>query len=150
VFAELRPMSVNKVAVQFKTFKIFGLIPITAPESAKGAVMRGGKLSQPTHAHMCQLQFYRLLPLAGACTSNAEFTVDSRVRVQWKEAVLRVQRKCSLLRRRHDVHCTGREHGRLKSETLPPSTRVRTLAAGHTAAIMCAEKPWWAVPQPCC
>lgn len=36
VFAELRPMSVNKVAVQFKTFKIFGLIPISAPASAKG------------------------------------------------------------------------------------------------------------------
>jgi len=29
-------MSVNKVAVQFKTFKIFGLIPITAPPSARG------------------------------------------------------------------------------------------------------------------
>lgn len=36
VYAELRPMSVNKVAVQFKTFKIFGLIPISAPASAKG------------------------------------------------------------------------------------------------------------------
>ncbi|WIA41005.1 hypothetical protein OEZ86_004646 [Tetradesmus obliquus] len=36
VFAELKPMSVNKVAVQFKTFKIFGLIPISAPASAKG------------------------------------------------------------------------------------------------------------------
>jgi hypothetical protein len=34
-------MSVNKVAVQFKTFKIFGLIPITAPPSAKGAAMSG-------------------------------------------------------------------------------------------------------------
>uniref|UniRef100_A0A383VK47 Plastid lipid-associated protein/fibrillin conserved domain-containing protein n=1 Tax=Tetradesmus obliquus TaxID=3088 RepID=A0A383VK47_TETOB len=36
VYAELQPMSVNKVAVQFKTFKIFGLIPISAPASAKG------------------------------------------------------------------------------------------------------------------
>ncbi|WIA20685.1 hypothetical protein OEZ85_005057 [Tetradesmus obliquus] len=36
VYAELRPMSVNKVAVQFKTFRIFGLIPISAPASAKG------------------------------------------------------------------------------------------------------------------
>eukprot|EP00775_Hariotina_reticulata_P007616 gene7616-7818_t len=36
VTAELSPLSVNKVAVQFKTFKIFGLIPITAPPSARG------------------------------------------------------------------------------------------------------------------
>jgi len=36
VSAELTPMSTNKVAVQFKQFKIFGLIPITAPASAKG------------------------------------------------------------------------------------------------------------------
>eukprot|EP00200_Dunaliella_tertiolecta_P003776 CAMPEP_0202337594 /NCGR_PEP_ID=MMETSP1126-20121109/217_1 /ASSEMBLY_ACC=CAM_ASM_000457 /TAXON_ID=3047 /ORGANISM="Dunaliella tertiolecta, Strain CCMP1320" /LENGTH=226 /DNA_ID=CAMNT_0048927823 /DNA_START=61 /DNA_END=741 /DNA_ORIENTATION=+ len=36
VAADLTPMSANKVAVQFKQFKILGLIPITAPESAKG------------------------------------------------------------------------------------------------------------------
>jgi hypothetical protein len=36
VTAELTPMSTNKVAVQFKTFKIAGLIPVTAPPSAKG------------------------------------------------------------------------------------------------------------------
>eukprot|EP00882_Tetradesmus_deserticola_P002301 GHRQ01002456.1.p1 GENE.GHRQ01002456.1~~GHRQ01002456.1.p1 ORF type:complete len:218 (+),score=89.25 GHRQ01002456.1:303-956(+) len=36
VYAELSPMSVNQVAVQFKTFKIFGLIPVTAPPSARG------------------------------------------------------------------------------------------------------------------
>eukprot|EP00878_Enallax_costatus_P002034 GHUV01002198.1.p1 GENE.GHUV01002198.1~~GHUV01002198.1.p1 ORF type:complete len:211 (+),score=67.08 GHUV01002198.1:187-819(+) len=36
VTAELTPLSTNKVAVQFKTFKIGGLIPITAPPSAKG------------------------------------------------------------------------------------------------------------------
>lgn len=36
VYADLTPMSTNKVAVQFKTFKIFGLIPVTAPDSARG------------------------------------------------------------------------------------------------------------------
>lgn len=36
VYADLTPLSSNKVAVQFKTFKIFGLIPVTAPESARG------------------------------------------------------------------------------------------------------------------
>eukprot|EP00877_Chromochloris_zofingiensis_P013596 jgi/Chrzof1/8490/Cz03g13020.t1 len=33
VTAELTPLSANKVAVQFKTFKIFGLLPITAPQA---------------------------------------------------------------------------------------------------------------------
>jgi hypothetical protein len=37
-------MSVNKVAVQFKTFKIFGLVPITAPASAKGEAVRWSAL----------------------------------------------------------------------------------------------------------
>lgn len=37
VSAELSPLSSSKVAVQFKTFKIFGLIPVTAPPSAYGA-----------------------------------------------------------------------------------------------------------------
>lgn len=36
VTAELTPMSDSKVAVQFKTFKILNLLPITAPPSARG------------------------------------------------------------------------------------------------------------------
>ncbi|KAG7673465.1 hypothetical protein Ndes2526B_g03085 [Nannochloris sp. 'desiccata'] len=36
VEAELTPVNKKKVNVQFKTFYILGLIPITAPESAKG------------------------------------------------------------------------------------------------------------------
>lgn len=36
VAAELTPLSVNKVGVQFKVFKIFGLINIKAPPSARG------------------------------------------------------------------------------------------------------------------
>lgn len=36
VYAELTPESKSKVKVQFKKFKILGLIPVTAPESAKG------------------------------------------------------------------------------------------------------------------
>jgi hypothetical protein len=37
VAAELTPLSASKVGVQFITFKIFGLIPIKAPPSARGA-----------------------------------------------------------------------------------------------------------------
>ena len=36
VDAELTPATKNKVNVQFKTFYIFGVIPVQAPESAKG------------------------------------------------------------------------------------------------------------------
>ena len=36
VEAELTPETKSRVAVQFKKFKILGLIPITAPENAKG------------------------------------------------------------------------------------------------------------------
>ncbi len=36
VMAELKPETKSRVGVQFKQFKILGLIPITAPESAKG------------------------------------------------------------------------------------------------------------------
>jgi hypothetical protein len=36
VTAELSPLSANKVAVQFKQFKLLGIIPITAPPSARG------------------------------------------------------------------------------------------------------------------
>ncbi len=36
VTAELKPLSANKVAVQFKQFKLLGLVPITAPPSARG------------------------------------------------------------------------------------------------------------------
>lgn len=36
VSADLTPLSANKVAVQFRTFKLLGLISITAPPSAKG------------------------------------------------------------------------------------------------------------------
>ena len=36
VIAELKPETKSRVGVQFKQFKILGLIPITAPESAKG------------------------------------------------------------------------------------------------------------------
>jgi hypothetical protein len=36
VEAELEPLSKNEVNVQFKTFYIFNLIPITAPASAQG------------------------------------------------------------------------------------------------------------------
>eukprot|EP00798_Chlamydomonas_sp_ICE-L_P002362 gene2362-8670_t len=38
VNAELSPMSASEVAVQFKQFKILGLITVTAPESAKGTL----------------------------------------------------------------------------------------------------------------
>ncbi len=38
VDAELTPVSESQVNVQFKKFKIFGLIPVTAPESAKGSL----------------------------------------------------------------------------------------------------------------
>ncbi|GIL86755.1 hypothetical protein Vretimale_15650 [Volvox reticuliferus] len=36
VSADLSPLSPNKVAVQFRTFKLLGLINITAPPSARG------------------------------------------------------------------------------------------------------------------
>lgn len=36
VFAELTPKSKNAVVVQFKQFKLFGLVPITAPPTARG------------------------------------------------------------------------------------------------------------------
>ena len=36
VEAELTPISLSEVAVQFKTFRILGLIPIQAPPSARG------------------------------------------------------------------------------------------------------------------
>lgn len=36
VYAELKAETKSRVGVQFKQFRIFGLIPITAPESAKG------------------------------------------------------------------------------------------------------------------
>ena len=36
VAAELTPETKSRVGVQFKQFKLLGLIPITAPESAKG------------------------------------------------------------------------------------------------------------------
>ena len=36
VQADLTPISKSEVAVQFKTFKILGLFPVKAPESAKG------------------------------------------------------------------------------------------------------------------
>ena len=36
VLAELIPESDIKVQVQFKKFKIFGILPVTAPDSAKG------------------------------------------------------------------------------------------------------------------
>lgn len=36
VTAELTPLSDRKVKVQFKVFRIFGLIPINAPERAVG------------------------------------------------------------------------------------------------------------------
>ena len=35
VKAELTPETKSRVGVQFKQFKLLGLIPITAPESAK-------------------------------------------------------------------------------------------------------------------
>jgi len=38
VTAALTPVSDKEVAVQFKQFKILGLIPVTAPESAKGSL----------------------------------------------------------------------------------------------------------------
>lgn len=44
VAAELTPLSVNKVGVQFKVFKIFGLISIKAPPSARGEWQRGSAL----------------------------------------------------------------------------------------------------------
>jgi hypothetical protein len=36
VKAELTPETSSRVAVQFKEFKIFGLIPVKAPPSARG------------------------------------------------------------------------------------------------------------------
>ena len=36
VTAELTPQSASRVAVQFKQFKLLGLIPVIAPESARG------------------------------------------------------------------------------------------------------------------
>ncbi len=36
VSADLTPETKSRVGVQFTQFKIFGLLPITAPESAKG------------------------------------------------------------------------------------------------------------------
>ncbi len=43
VTAQLSPLSASKVAVQFKQFKILGLIPVTAPPSARGELqVRGG------------------------------------------------------------------------------------------------------------
>ena len=38
VTALLTPVSKTKVNVQFATFRIFGVIPITAPEAAKGSL----------------------------------------------------------------------------------------------------------------
>jgi hypothetical protein len=38
VTAALTPVSDSQVDVQFKQFKILGLIPVTAPESAKGSL----------------------------------------------------------------------------------------------------------------
>ena len=34
--ADLTPISQNEVAVQFTLFKVLGLLPVKAPESAKG------------------------------------------------------------------------------------------------------------------
>ncbi|GFR40735.1 hypothetical protein Agub_g1345 [Astrephomene gubernaculifera] len=36
VTADLTPLSSNRVTVQFRTFKLLGLLPITAPPSARG------------------------------------------------------------------------------------------------------------------
>ena len=38
VDAELTPVSDSQVNVQFKKFKILGLLPVTAPDSAKGSL----------------------------------------------------------------------------------------------------------------
>ena len=38
VTAELTPMSKSRVAVQFKTFKLLGLVPVQAPPSARGTL----------------------------------------------------------------------------------------------------------------
>lgn len=38
VDADLTPVSDSEVNVQFTKFKIFGLIPVTAPPSAKGSL----------------------------------------------------------------------------------------------------------------
>ena len=39
VTAKLTPVSDSQVDVQFKQFKILGLLPVTAPESAKGSLL---------------------------------------------------------------------------------------------------------------
>lgn len=36
VYADLKAETKSRVGVQFRQFRIFGLIPVTAPESAKG------------------------------------------------------------------------------------------------------------------
>ena len=38
VYADLTPENKSKVAVQFTLFKILGLIPVKAPDSAKGSL----------------------------------------------------------------------------------------------------------------
>ncbi len=47
VFADLEPLSGSKVAVQFKTFKIFGFIPVQAPPSARGEFALSGQTVAP-------------------------------------------------------------------------------------------------------
>lgn len=66
VAADLSPETNSRVGVQFTQFKIFGLLPITAPESAKGKldttfvdeelrISRGdkGHSCYFCHAHIC-------------------------------------------------------------------------------------------------
>ena len=38
VYADLTPETKSRVAVKFTQFRIFGLIPITAPDSARGTL----------------------------------------------------------------------------------------------------------------
>ena len=70
VAADLSPETNSRVGVQFTQFKIFGLLPITAPESAKGKldttfvdeelrISRGdkGHYCYLSHAHVCLRTF---------------------------------------------------------------------------------------------
>ncbi len=58
VAADLEPLSTNKVAVQFKTFKILGIIPITAPPSARGEALLQPATSR-TVATRCAVRVLR-------------------------------------------------------------------------------------------
>jgi hypothetical protein len=82
VDADLTPTTANAVNVQFVKFKIFGFIPVTAPESAKGALattyldaqMRAGRLLRILSSFPSNLSFFPSIHAAnrGPRHSHAE------------------------------------------------------------------------------